>query len=669
MEYRRDIDGLRGIAVVLVVLFHAGFPGFSGGFIGVDVFFVISGFLITSIIVREIDEQRFSLIAFYERRARRILPALVAVVGCCVLLGWFVLMPSELKRLARSAIVSLIFASNFHFARKSGYFTPSAELEPLLHTWSVAVEEQFYLFFPLVLVALGALGQSHRALAVVIGMSAISLTGAFALIQDEPNLVFYLFVFRIWELGAGAVLALSAFSVPRQRLVRELFAVFALIGIILPATLFTSTEPFPGVAALSSAMGTTVLIWIGRTAGGSKDAGSLVNNLLSHRLLVGIGLISYSLYLWHWPIFSYLRILMGMISLPPLIATLGVAASFIAAWLSYRMIEQPFRKPPPGGMRRRPFVLALVSAVAIVGTTATVMDLSKGLPRRFTPENLAIAAAGQDRNSGARDCITLEPSGKLCSLGDSVGTDGKADFLLWGNSHAAMLVPGLDPAARANGQTGVFAGKDGCSPLLAVRKNEDKDCVLFNEKVWSWLERREDIDRVILAARWTLMVEGSFFGGETGPKPQWHWIGNPAERPVNDTSAALVEASLNDLTARIVASGRRVVLIGPVPEIGYNVPLVAARQNLLGWSFHAPPTAAEFAARVARTDRMMMRIAAKSPKIDYVRLSDLFCDTQVCRTRDADGIPLYFDDDHITSTTAATLVRPRLAEIWQPTAR
>lgn len=192
MEYRRDIDGLRAVAVVPVVLFHAGLPGFSGGFIGVDVFFVISSFLITSIVVREIAEQRFSLLSFYERRARRIMPALIAVIAASLIAGWIVLMPSELTSLGRSVIATVLFASNFHFARSLDYFAPAAEFEPLLHTWSLAVEEQFYLFFPPLLMALAALRQSRHMLAVVAALSALSLVGAALLMDYRPEYVFYL---------------------------------------------------------------------------------------------------------------------------------------------------------------------------------------------------------------------------------------------------------------------------------------------------------------------------------------------------------------------------------------------------------------------------------------------------------------------------------------------
>jgi len=292
MQYRRDIDGLRSIAVVPVVLFHAGLPGFSGGFIGVDVFFVISGFLITTIVAREIGERRFSLLSFYERRARRILPALAAVLAISLAFGSILLMPTELLRLGRSAAATVLFASNIHFARSLDYFAPTAELEPLLHTWSLAVEEQFYLFFPPLLIGLAWLGQSRRMLTAVVVLSALSLAASVAALDWKPDWVFYIIVFRAWELGAGAILALAATAPPQGRALREALGIGGLLAILVPVAIYTNATRFPGLAALPPVLGATVLIWVGR-----EGEGSLANRLLALRPLVAIGLISYSLYL------------------------------------------------------------------------------------------------------------------------------------------------------------------------------------------------------------------------------------------------------------------------------------------------------------------------------------------------------------------------------------
>lgn len=337
MKYRADIDGLRSVAVLPVVLYHAGFHGLSGGFVGVDVFFVISGFLITTIIAGEIAQGRFSLVRFYEKRARRILPALTVVVLSCFAVGWFVLLPEEFRDLGQSALATALFLSNAYFNMTLDYFGQSAEFAPLLHTWSLAVEEQFYLFFPPLLMLL-ALRPSWRLSWVVAVLSVLSFVAAVVMLPMQPDWVFYQIFFRAWELGAGALLALTAFAPPTRRATRELLGCVGLAGILLPVTLYDATTSFPGAAAVPPVLGATLLIWIG-----AKGGGSTVNRLLGWQPLVWIGLISYSLYLWHWPILAYMRITLGTAVLPLGLSVAAVVASIVMAWLSWRFVERPFR--------------------------------------------------------------------------------------------------------------------------------------------------------------------------------------------------------------------------------------------------------------------------------------------------------------------------------------
>ena len=361
IKYRADIDGLRAVAVLPVVLYHAGVLGMSGGFLGVDVFFVISGFLITSIIATEISEHRFSLLSFYERRARRILPALTVVVLSTFAVGWVLLVPSEYKSLGQSALASALFLSNVYFTLTLDYFAPAAEFSPLLHTWSLAVEEQFYLFYPPVLALLFAWRGIRAALWAVAGISGLSLAAAVVMLPVKPDWVFYLIFFRAWELGIGAVLALSFFPVPRRRLLREIIAITGLLAILVPVFLYDSSMPFPGIAAVPPVFGAAAIIYIGK-----ESLGSTVNKILAHRSLVWIGLISYSLYLWHWPILAFFRIGREHVSLPLDVGLLAVAVSVGVAWVSYRVIEYPFRARPPYGFTRN----------AIFGLSATVLFLS-----------------------------------------------------------------------------------------------------------------------------------------------------------------------------------------------------------------------------------------------------------------------------------------------------
>ncbi|MCB5200694.1 acyltransferase, partial [Loktanella sp. TSTF-M6] len=301
--YRRDIDGLRTLAVVPVVLGHAGLGLFAGGFVGVDVFFVISGFLITGILVRELEQGRFSLIDFYERRARRILPALFVVLAACIVVFWFLLLPQHYVVIGKAGIASLLFSSNIYFFRiDSAYFANATSMQPLLHTWSLAVEEQFYIVFPVLLWLIAAWRRTSRTL-LIAGLSLASFALAVWMVPRHPVAAFYLTPTRVWELGLGALLALGAFPALRHRLLAELVAAAGLVAIAWAVFTLDKTDPFPGLNALAPCLGAVAIIWAG------QSQITLTGRLLSTRGMVGIGLMSYSLYLVHWPVLVAARIL------------------------------------------------------------------------------------------------------------------------------------------------------------------------------------------------------------------------------------------------------------------------------------------------------------------------------------------------------------------------
>lgn len=456
------------------------------------------------------------------------------------------------------------------------------------------------------------------------------------------------------------MLALSVLPSPRRPAVRELLGIAALLGILLPVVLYTADTPFPGLAAVPPVLGATILIWIGREGGGS-----LVGRLLSHRALVGIGLVSYSLYLWHWPILAYLRVLNGAVLLPATWAALAVPASLVMAWLSYRFVERPFRAAPPKGFGRGPIFAFSAATIVVLVVIGGVLRYTEGVSQRLPPEAAMIAKVADDRNPRREECIGRLPDKGLCALGAAREGNVGLDFLVWGDSHSEMLMPGLDASSRLIGQQGRIAAKVGCRPLLAVeRTTKDADCAAFNAQVWSWLEQRNDIDLVVLAARWTMAVEGDRYGGESGSDIKLRWIGDGATRPASDENAALVEAALADVVGKIVASGRRVVLLGQVPEVGRHVPIDTARRIKLGMDLPTALPVASFDARAGRSEAILKRIAAQWPQVSYLPMSDLFCDLDGCSVYAGDGMPLYVDDDHVTSRTAKTLLRPRLDQIW-----
>lgn len=354
MEYRREIDGLRAVAVLPVILFHAGFSWFSGGYVGVDVFFVISGYLITTILLTDLERGSFSIAKFYERRARRILPALFFVMLCCIPLAWMWMLPSQFKDFSQALIAISFFVSNVLFWQKSGYFAPAAEENPLLHTWSLAVEEQFYIVFPIMLLLLWRFGR-RSVFHTVILLSAISFLAAELGWRVEPNATFYLLHSRAWELGVGAACAFLLHDRPQRT--NSALAALGLALIIYSVIAYDALTPFPSIYALAPVGGTALVILYGSSS-------TLTARLLSTKFMVGVGLISFSAYLWHQPLLAFARIL--SLSHPEWeIMLLLSVASLGLAYLTWRFIEQPFRRKGIGALPSRKAIFTAASLGSI----------------------------------------------------------------------------------------------------------------------------------------------------------------------------------------------------------------------------------------------------------------------------------------------------------------
>lgn len=362
MKYRSEIDGLRSIAVLPVIFFHAGFSTFSGGYVGVDVFFVISGYLITTILIDQISTGKFSIVDFYERRARRILPALFFVMLCTIPFAWLWMIPQQFKDFSQALVAISFFVSNILFWRKEDYFAPSAEENPMLHTWSLAVEEQFYIFFPILLLILWRFGKNPVFYAVVL-LSFLSLLLAEYGWRNNPTANFYLLPTRAWELGVGAICAFLLHGKTAKP--NQLLSVLGLLMIAYSVFAFDETVPFPSVYALVPVIGTALIILFG-------GKGTLIEKLLSTKVLVGVGLVSFSAYLWHQPLFAFARIRGLDIESATLMLSLS-AASILLAFFSWRYVEQPFRKK--GGAvstasrfsRKQVFGMAAVFSIGFIG--------------------------------------------------------------------------------------------------------------------------------------------------------------------------------------------------------------------------------------------------------------------------------------------------------------
>lgn len=659
--YRRDIDGLRTLAVVPVVLFHAGFAGFSGGFIGVDIFFVISGFLITGILQRELDQGRFSLVRFYERRARRILPALLAMIAVTFLVGAFISLPEQFLNLGYSAAAAAGFAANIWFWLATGnYFAPGVETEPLLHTWSLAVEEQFYIFFPLVLWLLARRAAGLR-LAVVVTLCLASLVLAQVALRYDPQGSFYLLPTRAWELGIGALLALGLFPSRSPKVVTEVAAAGGLALIVWCVITYSNSTRFPGVNAIAPCVGAGLLIW----AGGVRT--TLAGRLLGLRPMVGIGLVSYSLYLWHWPILAFLRQIHGTNELPLWAGGLAVLAAGAMAWLSWAFVEQPFRRPPPHGFSQRTIFLSSAAGLSAVMALALVIWSADGFEKRFSPQLLAFLSGKTDTNPDRDVCFNRHPSQGLCYFEGTAPAEpddtAEADVLLWGDSHVAAMMVGVRRALDMEGLSGRVATKEACAPFLGLTRGDrgaGHDCAGFNADVLAFLDSREDMGLVILGGRWPLALEEVSLKGEGSRVASWVATDPGANAP---SQAERVSMSLSRTVDAIRATGREVLILGGVPEVGWLVPEGLVRRATFGDFGPALPMTEDVKARQASSNALLSKLASQDG-VSVLPLIPHFCETETCHVSQ-DGRALYFDDDHLSRFGAETILAPLLTEVLE----
>jgi peptidoglycan/LPS O-acetylase OafA/YrhL len=510
MKYRKDVDGLRAIAIGSVVLFHYDVPLFTGGFTGVDVFFVISGFLISTILLDSLEQGRFSLVDFYERRARRILPALFALLPVTLLWACLVLYPHEVRSVARSTLATLGFYANFYYSRRSGYFQGGSDYEPLLHMWTLAVEEQFYIFFPVLLY----LGYRHASRRMFVGIFYAGFLCSLALsiygVTFRPTYAFYWPVTRAWELMLGTVIARPAMFLPvLDRINRPLTAsVAAFVGIacvLLPVFLLDSGDVFPGVNAIPTALGSAMLIW---SASRHETA---VSRILGSRPFVFVGLISYSLYLWHWPIWVLSAETSPGLHDSPLAVTVLAGFSVLLAWLSWRYVEAPFRSRKAYG-RRAVFTLSGIGGLAIT-VCASVAVVAPASVARVQIDG--VAAHLLDFRS-YRDNVVFPHApcfiGRKEELIDAC-PKGKArseDVVIWGDSFAEHLIPGLLANESKLPGALIQITSGGCPPFVYTERGwiaGREPCREYSAKATNWLARLAP-GTVVISAQWNLHASG-----------------------------------------------------------------------------------------------------------------------------------------------------------------
>jgi len=627
-KYRPDIDGLRAVAVLSVLAFHLGWGRMAGGFVGVDVFFVISGYLISAIVFSEVATTSFSILTFYERRIRRIFPALFGMLIVFSVVASFYLLPTEFVDFAKSLLAAATSSSNFYFWKHSGYFD-SPTSSPLLHTWSLAVEEQFYILFPIFLVVVRRFFPGRLRIGVVVLFFASLVTSA-VIVPIDSVTAFYMPYTRAWELLLGTMLSLGMFPRLHSLFMRNV-ATLAGIGLILfSITIYNTHSPFPGLAALPPCIGSVLII------GAGEFGSSLVGSVLSWRPFVFIGLISYSLYLWHWPVIILhelglsfnLQSLFSARYANQLAAVrfdmyMEIVVSFALATLSWRFVERPFRSRPLRIGRRPLFAFSGAAMAAVIAYSGAVINAG-GFKGRFPPASVKVASYLANHNAGSfgrvGSCFITESSRSAVLDNDQClrTVEGKRNYLLIGDSLAGALWSGLSSSLPDDHV--LLASVSNCKPF--VRPVGSSDCKKEMEYIFQIYLPSHTIQALLLEGRW---------------------------RPEN----------MSDLTETIAWAKQRqlpVIVFGPVPE--YDAPLPRLLAYSIAW--HDPHLADRH--RVASrgvVDAQMQSLAASTWHVPYISLYQAICNGEDCveYADAAHEVPLMNDIGHLNEFGSALIVR------------
>ena len=595
MRYRSEIDGLRALALVPVMFYHAEFSLFSGGYVGVDVFFVISGYLITSIILAEKHVNDFSLINFYERRARRIFPALFLVMLTCLVFSWFYYLPSELKIFGSNLAAAAIFLANVYTYLFDGdYFGIQSEYNPILHLWSLAVEEQFYIFYPLVLLA--SLHFSKKIAIICLSLIAfISFILALLLSIYNAPLNFYLLPSRAWELLIGAFIAFyysSSNIKNHSHLAEQVGSLIGLLLIIYSVLVYDKETPFPGFYALAPTIGAALIIIFGTHK-------TFVGKMLGLKLFTGLGLISYSAYLWHQPLFAFYR--KQSLSEPSAVFMVFlILTSLVLAYLTWRFIEKPFRN-------NKDFKRSQVFTFAGLGVSFFLFFGLIGYFNGGYPNRDPLFTRLEFNNGLSRQCNGNYLVNSTCSTGSNPST------AIFGNSYAMHLMDGFISAYP--NVAFVQLTQDSCAPYKSTQAKRlgKNDCNKFYEYSMTTLKQNNEIKNVIISAD----------------------FGNLVDDNVNQ---------FKDTIQLLKSYGKKVILVGPTPRNGtdFGKCFVLNKNSFTNCNFLRKSVKPEYSDRVSA-----LKVISSELQIDFFDLTDIICDKEICSSSYND-ILVYRDDGHLS---------------------
>ena len=628
-NFRSDINSLRALAVVTVVLFHFNVTGFSGGFVGVDVFFVISGFLMTGIVARGLSKNEFSFISFYLARARRIIPALLFITLVLLLVGWFYLSPDDYVRLSREVDRALLFLSNNYFYKKSGYFDPDSHERLLLHTWSLSVEWQFYILYPVFLFFVSRINKKLVPISVVF---ILIISFCFSVFKSniDSSYAFYMLPSRAWEMLLGGVAYYA--SVSKKYKPSNVWCQYlGLFFIVLSVFIYSPATVWPGIAALLPTVGTALVIYANKES-------FLTNNIVSQKL----GDWSYSIYLWHWPFVVFL--LLFDIEQSPLITVFLISLSVLFGALSYYFVESKSKNLLAYNNRLVVFILIFVP-VALALLAAKLIRDSDGYIARV-PEN-AYAVFDQANNK----YHILQNCHKKRSSDDCIYGDGKIGAIVIGDSHAMSIVSSV---------TGVFSGNSvldwsnsGCPTIngVQVKDVEPSKCNDFLSSRLNKLSNYSGLP-ILVANRFSSHFSGANEDKQSSRLPRLY-----LNTAFNEFSDVYVDEIYQGYTETLcfLAKNNPVYILKPTPELKLNVPEVMGRSLLIGQEKRVSVSLAEYKERNEIALRLLDDVASKC-NVTLLDPIPYLCDAERCYG-DVDGLPIFFDDDHL-NMRGADLLKP-----------
>lgn len=644
MNYRSDIDGLRTIAVLLVILNHAGFTAISGGFVGVDVFFVISGFLITAIIAPKITNNTFNFGWFLSRRIKRLMPVLFFIIAATIVLFTLVMLPQDLMKFYRSIIWIVLYGANFFFWREhGGYFDGNSAEVPLLHTWSLAVEEQYYLVWPIMLIVMiKFLGPKRTVIASIIACIAATVFSQWGT-EITIGAAYYLLPTRFFELLVGSCLALAWPYLPKPTLkMQHGLSLLGLVLIVFGAFYLTEHHSFPGYNALYPVLGTALIIY-------AKNG--FVNQFLSTKAMVYSGNISYSLYLWHWPLLAFIRY--TSIELTLMVQLSVILATYLLSVLSYRYIEQPFREMKLSNFM--PIALKIYLAPTIIIIAFALFGIyQKGFEQRFSPDVVQQSLALNSFASESRKaCHSALRNSERLPTSECMFTNNKAstgDVFVIGDSHANHMVPFLKVLAEAAHYDGQDYTLDRCLPLLGLSWGSNlykaNKCKGRNQVAYDYIKSNR-FTYVVLSASW--------------PEISTRRIFDEQQVLDDDTKRAILTTQFQNSIEVIISSGAIPVIIEDIPTLGGISPQCTIKKQLFNQNLTCKTK--------KNSNRLIGSLAndalAKHPEIIIIKPQNLFCKNTECRIA-LDNVPLYRDEDHLNEIGAEKMAEVYLSQYGNP---